>query len=159
MVIDINGPKCPGACPNYGCFEAFASGTALKRMAEEVARDTPDSLLGEAAASGEEVDGEMLYAFAKKGDVLSRELFERLGFYLGIGITGLVNIFNPEIFIVGGGLVGAADYFLPRAVEVLKSRGLKPNRDIVKVVPAQFGAEAGMLGAACLAFEEVDTNG
>jgi glucokinase len=157
MVIDLNGPKCPGACPNYGCFEAMASGTALKRMAIEEARARPESLLGEAAVSGEAVGGKMLHRLAEQGDDASREVFQRLGFYLGI--TSLVNIFNPEFFVVGGGVIAAADYFLPTAVDILKSRGLKPNRDIVKVVPAHFGPEAGMLGAACLALEEADANG
>lgn len=159
MVIDVNGPKCPGSCPNYGCFEAFASGTALKRMAHEAAVADPGSPLGAAAAAGEIVDGSTLFSLAEEGDEASREVFKRLGFYLGVGITSLVNIFNPEFFVVGGGLIGAAEYFLPTAVDTMKSRGLKPNRDVVKVVPAQFGPEAGMLGAACLALEEVSPNG
>lgn len=159
MVVDADGPKCPGACPNYGCLEALASGTALKRMAAEEARAKPESLLGKAAALGEEIDGELLFKLSEEGDDVSREVFRRLGYYLGLGITSLVNIFNPEYFVVGGGLINAGDYFMPVAVEILKSRGLKPNRDVVKVVPAQFGTEAGMLGAACLAIEEVNQHG
>ncbi|MEK6537312.1 MAG: ROK family protein, partial [Actinomycetota bacterium] len=69
------------------------------------------------------------------------------------GMTSLVNIFNPEVFVVGGGLIQAGEMILGPARQILLSRGLRPNRDIVKVVPAAFGLDAGMLGAACLALD------
>ncbi len=156
MVIDANGPKCPGACPNYGCFEAMASGPALSRYAREAAAANPASPLGQAAAAGETLDGALLQRLADGGDQVSRDVFDRLGFYLGVGMTSLVNIFNPEYFVVGGGVMRAGGLVLEPAMEVLRTRGLKPNRDIVEVRAARFGPEAGLLGAACLALENME---
>ena len=153
MVIDANGPKCPGACPNYGCFEAMASGTALKHYAEKAARDNPDSELAAAAGDGEKLDGALLHRLANDGDSASLAVFEEFGFYLGMGITGLVNIFNPEYMVIGGGVARAGSYIMEPAATVLRERGLRPNRDVVQLVTARFGPEAGLLGAAYLALE------
>lgn len=156
MVIDPNGPKCPGACPNHGCFETMASGKALVRYAGRAAGDNPDSELGRAIARGDELDGNLLYHLASRGDSVTLAVFEEFGFYLGVGITNLVNIFNPEYLVVGGGVARAGSFILKPAVSILKERGLRPNRDVVKVVTASFGPEAGLLGAACLALEGLD---
>lgn len=155
MVLDVNGPDCAGACPNKGCFEAMASGTALKRYAAEAAAAHPESALGRAAASGDLVDGKLLYHLAEDGDKISLEIFEMLGNYLGQGITTIVNIFNPEYVVVGGGLAKAGHHILDPARAVVKKCGLVPNRDIARIVPAAFGPEAGMLGAGCLALAEL----
>jgi glucokinase len=155
MVIDVNGPPCPGACPNHGCFEAMASGTALARYGMEAAEANPGSPLAEAVAAGKKPEGPLLSRLAAEGDSVSKGVFERLGLYLGIGITNLVNIFNPEYVVIGGGVIRAGGLVLDPALEVLGTRGLRPNRDTVRVLPARFGPEAGMLGAACLALEGV----
>lgn len=154
MVIDVNGPRCQGSCENYGCFETMASGTALKRYAKEEALNQPDSGLGKALASGKLPDGALLTSLALDGDPAALAVYEKIGFYTGVGITSLVNIFNPEVFVVGGGLIKAGELILGPARRVLLERGLRPNRDLVKVVPAQFGADAGLLGAACMALDE-----
>lgn len=156
MVIDAHGPRCQGACDNHGCFETMASGTALKRYAVEEALRQPDTALGQALSSGQTPDGAMLTSLALGGDPAALAIYEKIGFYTGIGITSLVNIFNPEIFVVGGGLIKAGELILGPARKVMLERGLRPNRDLVKVVPAQFGADAGMLGAACLALDELN---
>ncbi|MDO8736066.1 MAG: ROK family protein [Thermoleophilia bacterium] len=155
MVIDANGPRCQGSCENYGCFETMASGTALKRYAREEALSQPKSALAQALASGEDPDGALLTSLALEGDPASLAVYEKIGFYTGVGITSLVNIFNPEVFVVGGGLIKAGELILGPARKLLMERGLRPNRDLVRVVPAKFGADAGMLGAACLALDEL----
>lgn len=153
MVIDPDGPKCPGACPNYGCFETMASGKALTRYALKAARDNPGSELAQAEAGGNALDGPLLYRLASKGDSAALAVFAEFGFYLGIGITSLVNIFNPRYLVVGGGVIRAGRYILEPAAAILQERGLRPNRDVVTLVPAKFGPEAGLIGAACLALE------
>ncbi|MCL4472680.1 MAG: ROK family protein [Actinobacteria bacterium] len=157
IVIDVNGPHCQGACDNYGCFEVMASGTALARYAAEASAAKPASALGRAAAAGEILDGALVWSLAREGDSDALAIFEKIGFYTGVGITSLVNIFNPEYFVVGGGLIQAGELILEPARRVLMSRGLRPNRDIVKVVPARFGPDAGMIGAACLAQDGLRT--
>ena len=154
IVVDADGPDCPGACPGRGCLEAYASGNALGRAGTEAARANPDSALGKVLAAGREVTGGLVTELAHDGDPLCREVIAEAGRWLGIGIVSLVNIFNPELVIIGGGASAAGDLMLDPARDVLAERGLPPNRQMVKVVLAHFGSEAGMMGAALLALEK-----
>jgi len=153
IVVNPDGPDCPGDCPGRGCLEAYASGNALGRAGTEAARANPDSALGRVLAAGRQVTGGLVTELAHDGDPLCREVIAEAGRWLGIGIVSLVNIFNPELVIIGGGASAAGDLMLDPAREVLAERGLPPNREMVKVVLAHFGSEAGMMGAALLALE------
>jgi glucokinase len=153
IVVDPDGPDCPGACPGRGCLEAFASGTALGRAGEEAARANPDSALGQTLAGGREITGGLVTELAHDGDPLAREVLAEAGRWLGVGIVTLVNVFNPELVIVAGGASAAGDLMLDPAREVLAERGLLPNREMVRLVLAHFGSEAGMMGAALLALD------
>jgi len=153
MVIDIDGPPCQGNCPNHGCFEAVASGTALAREALRIARERPRSGLGRALANGLEIAGPLVTELAHDGDLAAIETLELIGRRLGVAITGLVNIFNPEVVVVGGGVIAAGELLLGPARAVVAERALPPSRDEVRIVAARFGVEAGMIGAAALAFD------
>lgn len=153
MVIDTDGPPCFGTCPNRGCLEAMASGSALGRDALAVARSDPGSALGIALADGQEITGALTTELAHDGDPAAAALVARVGGLLGVGIASLVNIFNPEVVVVGGGVIAAGDLLLDPARAVVARRALVPSRDAVRIVAARFGAESGMLGAAALAFD------
>lgn len=153
IVVDPNGPECPGDCPGRGCLEAFASGSAIGRAGEEAARRSPESSLGSVLAQGREVTGGLVTELAHDGDELAIEVLAEAGRWLGIGLVTLVNALNPELVIVGGGASAAGELMLAPAREVLSERGLPPNRELVKLVPAHFGGEAGMIGAALLALD------
>jgi len=154
IVVDPNGPECPGDCPGRGCLEAFASGTALGRAGEEAGRRAPDSSLGRALAQGREITGGLVTELAHDGDELAVEVLSEAGRWLGIGIVSIVNALNPELVVVGGGAGSAAgDLLLGPAREVLAERALPPNRELVRVVRAELGSEASMVGAAMLALE------
>jgi glucokinase len=155
MVVDLDGPRCQGNCPNRGCLEAVASGSALGRAANEAADADPTSELAHVRAAGKELTGALVTELAHDGDPVALGCVARAGEALGVGISNLVNIFNPEVVVVGGGVIGAGDLLLDPAREVVAKRALAPSKDIVKIVPARFGAESGMLGAAVLAFEGV----
>src|SRR5690349_6790282 len=155
IVVDPNGPECPGDCPGRGCLEAFASGTAIGRAGEEAARRSPESNLGQALAQGREVSGGLVTELAHDGDEQAIEVLAEAGRWLGIGLVTLVNALNPELVVVGGGASAAGELMLGPAREVLAERGLPPNRELVKVVPAHFGNEAGMVGAALIALDLV----
>jgi glucokinase len=152
VVIDAGGPPCPGNCPNRGCLEAFVSGPALAVEGLRRALELPDSGLGQARAAGREITGPLVTELAHDGDVAAREAVLTLGRHLGVGIASLVNVFNPEVVVVGGGLVAAGELLLEPARAVVAERALVPTRDQVRIVGARFGAESGMLGAAGLAF-------
>jgi glucokinase len=155
MVVKADGPRCQGNCPNYGCLEAMASGTAIAREGLRAAEEQPDSALGEALAAGREITGALVTELAHDGDAAARDVLADIGFWLGIGITNYVNIFNPQYVVLGGGALAAGDLVLEPARRVLAERGLRPSRDIAQIVPARFGTEAGMLGAAALAFDAI----
>ena len=153
VVIDENGPACPGRCPSHGCLEAFVSGPALAREGRRLAASAPDSALGGALASGREITGALITDVAHDGDAVARDAIALLGVRLGVGIVSLVNTFNPEVVVVGGGLVAAGDMLLAPARDVVARRALVPAREQVRIVPARFGDESGMLGAAALALD------
>ncbi len=156
IVIDFHGPHCQGNCPNYGCIEAFASGTALAREALRIAGERPQSGLAQALADGRELVGPLVTELAHDGDEAAIETIELIGSRLGIAITSLVNIFNPQVVVIGGGVIAAGDLLLAPARAEVARRALPPSRDVVEIVPARFGVEAGMIGAAALAFDELD---
>lgn len=154
MVIDLDGPRCQGSCPNRGCLEAFASGKAIGRAGARAAADAPESGLGQALAAGREITGPLVTELAHEGDDTAREVLAEAGRKLGVGIANLANVFNPEVVVVGGGASAAGDLLLDPAREVVLERALPPSRDLVRVERAFFGDESGMLGAALFALEE-----
>jgi len=153
MVIDLNGPPCQGNCPNHGCFEAMASGTALQREALQIAQEQPESALGRVHRSGRTLDGALVTELAHDGDPAAAAVLELIGTRVGVALANFTNIFNPEVIVVGGGVIAAGEMLLEPARNELARRALPPSRDIVRVVAAAFGAEAGMVGAAALAFD------
>ena len=154
MVVEMEGPPCGPGCPNHGCLESVASGTALAREGLRVARATPECGLGKALAGGREITGALVTELAHDGDRAARDVVALLGTRLGVGLANLANIFNPELVVVGGGVVAAGDLLLEPARAVLRTRALPPAAD-VRVVKAELGSEAGMVGAAALAWGEI----
>jgi glucokinase len=155
IIVDANGPPCPGSCPNHGCLEALVSGHAIGAEGRRVAQDDPDGALGRALASGREITGALVTELAHDGDPAARDVMTLMGEHLGLGVVTLVNIFNPEVVVVGGGAIAAGELLLAPAREVVARRALPINRADVRLVSARFGAESGMLGAACMALDLV----
>jgi len=153
MVIDMNGPPCQGNCPNHGCFEAMASGTALAREARRIAAELPTSALGLAMADDRELDGPLVTELAHDGDLAARQVLDLIGERVGVALASYVNIFNPEMIVVGGGVMGAGEMLLAPARAEMLRRALPPSRDNVRIVAAQYGHEAGMVGAAAMALD------
>jgi glucokinase len=151
MVIDEDGPPCGDGCPNNGCLESMASGSALASEALRVAGDAPESALGRALEAGHEITGALVTELAHDGDAAARDVISLIGSRLGVGIANAVNIFNPEVVVIGGGVIAAGDMLLEPARQVVARRALSPSKDVVRIVPARFGTESGMLGAAILA--------
>ncbi len=156
IMIDVDGPECPGNCPNHGCLESYASGTAMCAAARAAAEAHPASALGRALNDGEAVDCLLLTRLAAEGDGDAVALLTRVGEYLGAGLVSLVNIFNPEVVVVGGGAAAAGDLLLGPARRVVARRALPPARDQVRVLPAVLGPEAGIFGAAALILDRLD---
>jgi glucokinase len=157
VVIESNGPNCPGTCPNRGCLEALCSGMALERDATEFAKDHPGTALGRILVDdGEKVRGKALVKAAEDGDPDAVALFVRLGTFLGVGLAGAINTFEPECIVIGGGLSAAAPFFLDRAKDEARSRALPAAAERVDIGLAQAGAKAGLIGAGLLALHELE---
>jgi glucokinase len=153
IVIDFDGPKCQGNCPNHGCVEAFASGTALAREARRLAAERPESGLARAQRAGRELAGPLVTELAHDGDRAAIEAIELIGSRLGIAIGSLVNIFNPQVVVIGGGVIAAGELLMAPVRAVVAERTLPAVRQGLRIVAARFGVEAGMIGAAALAFD------
>ncbi len=154
MVVELDGPACGGRCPGHGHYEWYASGNAIGRAGLEAAEQDPGSALGRQLASGREITGALVTELAHDGDPAARAAVELVGRRLGAGMVTLVNVFNPELIVVGGGAIAAGELLLEPAREVVAREAFPSMRDVAGIVPAHFGAEAGLLGAATLAFEE-----
>ena len=153
VVLELHGPECPGDCPGIGCFEALVSGNAIGREGRRVAETEPDSPLGRRLASDQEIDGGIVSELAHGGDALASGVLALVGERLGFGLVGLVNTFNPEVIVIGGGAARGGELLLEPARAVVATRALPPSRESVRIVPAHYGDEAGMMGAALMALE------
>ncbi len=154
MVIQADGPPCQGNCPNHGCVEALASGTALGREGRAAAESSPDSELGKRLAAGEEVDGKAVTEAALAGDDTAVAVFELIGSRLGVACANYANIFEPNAIVVGGGVIAAGALRLDPAPREVRERALYPKYK-TPILAATMGNDAGMIGAAALARTEL----
>lgn len=148
-VVEIDGHPCQGNCPGRGCVEAMASGTALGRHGREAAARHPDSALGKLAAKGVEIEGVHVTEAARQGDQTAIGVADLTGHYLGNALVSLVNVFQPEVVVLGGGVMALGEHLLEPARREVRDRALKPMNE-TPVVAAQLGPAAGMIGAAAL---------
>jgi glucokinase len=155
VVIAMDGLPCQGNCPGHGCVETYASGTALGREARAAAEREPDSAIGRLAAEGKTIDGRAVTEAALAGDRASIGVFALIGSRLGVALTTFANIFEPEVFVIGGGVMAAGDLLLEPARRELRERALPPMKRI-PVLAAEMGADAGMIGAAAMARIELE---
>jgi glucokinase len=126
----------------HGHFEQFASGRAADRAAREI--------LGESSTARD------LVAAAREGNEAALEAMGEIGRRLGAGIGSLVNVFDPEVIVLGGGFSSALDLLLEPAREVVAQEALPPGRTSVRILPAELGADAGLIGAGLVGFEALD---
>jgi glucokinase len=140
----------PCTCGSQGCLEVYASATAIVRMTRETVAHYPNSVLHHI----EDLTSEKVYRAGKEGDELALEVFRRMGVYLGIGLASLINLLNPEVIVVGGGLANGWELFEKHMQQKIIERAFPIPVRSVKIVRAQCGDDAGLLGAARLAFED-----
>ncbi|MGK2955310.1 MAG: ROK family protein [Solirubrobacterales bacterium] len=157
-VVEIDGPKCQGNCRGRGCVEIFASGSAIGKAGQEAAEREPDSVLGKMAVAGQKISGREVTAAAHAGDEAAIAVIETAGHYLGNALVSLSNVFQPEVIVLGGGAMAMGELILEPARKELRDRALRPM-DQTKVVAAELGPAAGMIGAAALARIEMENAG
>ncbi len=149
MTIDIDGPRCP--CGNTGCWETLASGTALTREAvKRIEAGASTTILKFAEGDPEKVSAQSVFLAAQDGDQLAEELILRTGYYLGVGLVNLVNIFNPQLILIGGGLSRMGPLLIEPATKVVRERAYELPARAVRIELARLGADAGALGAVAM---------
>ena len=149
-IVVAEGPRC--GCGNRGCLEAVASGTAIAREARAAVREGKATRLREMCdGDADRVDARMVTEAARAGDEVAREILQRAGYYLGIGIVNLLHIFNPRRIILGGGVMGAGALVSEPMWAAVRERGHPIYLEDFDIVPAALGDDAGILGAAALA--------
>ena len=145
MTLDINGPIC--GCGNYGCLEALSSGTAIAKAANS-------AILSKAETSLKQYDKITSYEVfieAQNGDIIATEIIDNALNYLGVGISNVMTMFDPEMIIIGGGVSNAGEIMFDKIKSVVKRRNFKIMSDNCEIVRARLGIDAGVLGAISLA--------
>jgi glucokinase len=143
VVVVHDGLPCHGACRGRGHLEAYLTGVAAGAVAQK--------------AFGPDADARLLLRLADEGDETARSILADIGGYLGSGLGSFANVFEPDLMVIGGGFgVAAWDYVIPRAEEVMLRETLRPMRDRLRVVRAELGTVAGLIGAGFVAFETLD---
>lgn len=154
IIVNPSGEERCG-CGATGCLEAMASGTALGRLGRRAMAADPAGRLASLAGSPEDVTGETVHEAARQGDPTALRLFDEIGYWLGVGIASLANVLDPKLVILGGGLVTTGDLLLSPVRESFERFIFaREHRTLPRLVPAQLGSEAGLIGAALLALRQ-----
>jgi glucokinase len=142
MVIVYDGLPCQGTCTGRGHLEPYVTGVAATKLAQEV--------------FGPAVDAHRLVRLANEDEPRAIEILDGIGRHLGAGIGTLVNIFNPELAVIGGGFAAAGDFVLDPAREIVAREGLAGAGKRLRIVRAELGTAAGLIGAGLVAFDALD---
>jgi glucokinase len=142
IVIEYDGLPCQGTCTGRGHLEPYVTGTAATKLAQ--------------AEFGPAVDAHRLVRLAQEGERKAVAILDGMGRRLGAGIGSLVNIFAPELVVIGGGFAAAGDFLLKPAAEVMRREALAPEGGRVRIVRAELGTAAGLIGAGLVAFDAAD---
>jgi len=155
IVVDLDGPPCP--CGGTGHLESFLGRPAIAEKGREAAAAySGRAILKQAKGDIEAVTAESVLRAAIAGDGVARDILLRCGDVLGRALVGIVNVFNPSLILIGGGIGESAEFMVERAAEVMRGEALAGRRD-VEVAQAVLGNDAGILGAAALSFDEHDS--
>jgi len=137
----------PCGCGSRGCVEQYSSATGIIRLARELENQYPQSILNNSQITAYEV-----FQAGIKDDELALEVFRQMGFYLGIVLAGLINVFNPEVIVIGGGVADGWNLFVPHLQKTVCERAYREPAERAKIMRAELGDDAGIIGVGRLAF-------
>uniref|UniRef100_A0A7V0Z549 ROK family protein n=1 Tax=candidate division WOR-3 bacterium TaxID=2052148 RepID=A0A7V0Z549_UNCW3 len=140
-VINFNGPEC--ACGNYGCLERYVGSRHIVEIAKKKIAEKRSNL-----KNYKDLTPKIIANEAKKGDAVAKEVFEEIGYYIGIGVSNIINLFDPEVVIISGGISRAGKILFEPIRRTIRERVLGLEYRNLKIVPAKLGDDAGILGAA-----------
>ena len=153
MIIETHGPQCN--CGKFGCLEALASGSAMtKELVRRLNQGEKSSIIELVAGRLENITAEEVAIAARQGDSLACDIVARAANYLGIGLANLVNIFNPELIVIGGGVSKMGNMLLAPARKAIREIAFKLPARTARIVRARLGSNAGIVGAAAYVFDQ-----
>lgn len=148
-VIEVDGLPC--SCGRKGCWEAYSSATGLINMTKKKMAETKDTIMHELAEKAGKVNGRISFDAMRLGDAAAKEVVDKYIYYLAIGLVNVINIFQPEVLVIGGGICNEKNYLLDPLMKYIDSEQYSrtnPNRTKIKI--AELGNDAGIIGAAML---------
>lgn len=156
MMIDIDGPKC--TCGNYGCLEAMASGLYMKNSAIYEIKGGTDTILTEIVQDIEKLTVDQIIAASNKGDKLSKQIVHKTARNLGLGIYNIINLYSPEMIVIGGDLALECPEYLEKAVSFARKKIYLQHSKDIRIVPTSFGSDMGVIGAVSVVFQDFFKN-
>lgn len=152
MIIEPSGPTC-GFGQHKGCLEAMASGTAIIRNVKNELKNDSDKWLKNYAGKIEDIEGYDIARAARNGDMLAQKVYQEAGRYLGIGVANLINLFNPDTIVFGGGVMKARDLFWTEMENSVEENALSASADDCEFLEAVLGDNTGVIGAIAVAIK------
>ncbi|KPL22607.1 MAG: hypothetical protein AMJ93_06815 [Anaerolineae bacterium SM23_84] len=151
IIVDKDGPAC--ACGNPGCLESYASARAIVGYARDAVQQGRATVLAEmAGGDADAITTETVFTAAKAGDPVAMRIAADAIEYLGVGVASIVNVFNPAMIILGGGMAQAGEQILVPVRQIVRKRARRLLAEHAEIVPAQLGNDAGVIGGAYLVF-------
>lgn len=153
--IDVTGRRCK--CGNYGCLEAYASGPSIAERAREAVASLDDSLLVTMVDGQlERLTAAIVYEAAKRGDETALDVVRETARFLGAGLANLLNIFNPDVVVIAGGVTQAGDPLFDPLRREVRKRAFRPAVEAVRIVPGELPGSAGVVGAVAAYKQQLD---
>jgi len=149
--ICVESFGAPCRCGSRGCVEQYSSASAIVRIAKELETQYPESTLKNVA----QLEASEVFQAGINGDKLALEVFRQMGFYLGVSLSSLINVLNPEVIVIGGGASAGWELFMPQMLETVRQKAFGSLSKRAKIVRGELGDDAGILGAARLAFDSL----
>ena len=155
MTIDLNGPRCN--CGNLGCLEILTSGTSIRRRAIEMLETGRVSSLNDMIGGNlQNLTTEMVAQAARQGDEAAKELLYQTGVYLGVGVTNVLHLYNPEIVVIGGGVSQVGDPIFEPLRQIVQERAMPAFWKGVPIVPTNLGGDIGLYGAVAIVLQNFE---
>lgn len=152
--VDYNGPRC--RCGNNGCLEVMASGLAIAKRAVQAIKEGETSSISELVNHDlNEINAKIVAAAADQGDKLGRSIMKRTGEYLGTGVANIINLLNPELVIIGGGVMEAGALIFSPLKKTVQQRAFSVSAESVRILPVSLGRDCTVIGAAALILKEI----
>ncbi|NLK07904.1 MAG: ROK family protein [Firmicutes bacterium] len=148
MIVKPRGPRC--TCGSRGCLEAIASGTSIARMARNVAAKS-DSLITKLAGRREAITAAHVFMAARRGDVVAQNIIDEVAYYLGIGLANIISGWDPDIVVLGGGVMNSSDLLLPPAISVVKEHLEVRDAKVPPIEASDIHDDVALWGAVALA--------